>query len=226
MISVTNCSKPVLKGQTNVGRVTDGSTQKIRGIKQIIALRGGRVPEPLSLQPTESRCRFGSACSADREEKPSDYDAASKYRGASSKSTPEGKSVLALAAVRHQKSPQVISFQEKTRSDVQGQENPGQESGDRLHFQGVQAPGDGSHEVPEWLQFFKAGFSGENPDSHHVVVEQPVVEPKEKTPDGESQLRRRVNRSSIFRRTVQETKHKQANWQALFLNTFSQISKI
>ena len=39
------------------------------------------------------------------------------------------------------------------------------------------------------------------PDSHNLVVEQPVVEPKEKTPD---ELR--------VSRKVQETKHKQGNW--------------
>ena len=35
----------------------------------------------------------------------------------------------------------------------------------------------------ERLQPFKEGLSGEPPDSHYVVVKQPVVEPKEKTPD-------------------------------------------
>ena len=39
------------------------------------------------------------------------------------------------------------------------------------------------HKVPERLQFFKEGLSGEPPDPHNVVLEQPVFEPKEKTPD-------------------------------------------
>ena len=37
---------------------------------------------------------------------------------------------------------------EETQSDVKGQENPSQASGDRLHFTGVEASGDWSHEVP------------------------------------------------------------------------------
>ena len=32
---------------------------------------------------------------------------------------------------------------------------------DRLHFSGVQAPGKWSHKVPEWLQPFNKGLSGE-----------------------------------------------------------------
>ena len=53
-------------------------------------------------------------------------------------------------------------------------------SGDRLHFPDVQAPG---QKVPERHQTFEEGLSGEPTDSHNVVVEQPVVEPKEKIPD-------------------------------------------
>ena len=48
---------------------------------------------------------------------------------------------------------------------------------------GVQTSGEGSHKVSERLQPFKEGFSGEPPDSHNVVVEQPQVEPQERTPD-------------------------------------------
>ena len=84
----------------------------------------------------------------------------------------------------------------------------------------VQAPGGRSHEVPERLQLFTQGLSVERPDSHKVVEEPPVVEPKEKTPGCE--LLRRVNRSSIYRRNVKETKHKQSNWQA---QCFYKISK-
>ena len=39
-----------------------------------------------------------------------------------------------LAAARHEKSSPLISAQEKTQSDVKGQVNPSQVSGDRLHF--------------------------------------------------------------------------------------------
>ena len=41
---------------------------------------------------------------------------------------PRRKRAFALAAVRHQKSLYLISAQEKTQSDVDGQENPGQVS--------------------------------------------------------------------------------------------------
>ena len=69
------------------------------------------------------------------------------------------------------------------QSDVPSQENPGQASGGPLQITGVQAPGDRAHQVPEWLQSFKEAFCGEAPDSHSVVVVQPVGEPKERTPD-------------------------------------------
>ena len=45
------------------------------------------------------------------------------------------------------------------------------------------APIDLSHEVPEWCQPFKEGLSFDPSDSRAVVVEQPVVAPKETTPD-------------------------------------------
>ena len=47
-------------------------------------------------------------------------DEASKHSGAPSKSKPQGKRVLALASVRHQKSSPLILTQEKTQSDVKG----------------------------------------------------------------------------------------------------------
>ena len=47
----------------------------------------------------------------------------------------------------------------------------------------VQALGDERHKVPEPLQLFKEGLSGEPPELHDVVVDQPAVEPKGKTPD-------------------------------------------
>ena len=76
--SVANRSKQVhqsqhnrgLKGQTNLGRIVCGSTNKIHGIKQTITFRGGRVPGSSPPQPIFSNCRFGSACSADGEMKP------------------------------------------------------------------------------------------------------------------------------------------------------------
>ena len=71
-------------------------------------------------------------------------------------------------------------------------------------------PTDCESQVPEHQETsrmtFQHGFSfstkasGEPPDSHNVVVEQPVVEPKKKTPDKMGESRRRGNRSSCFRR--------------------------
>ena len=58
------------------------------------------------------------------------------------------------------------------QSDVPSQEN-------RTHISCVQAPGDPPHKVPEWLQPLKECPSGDPPDPHHEVVEQPVVEPKQ-----------------------------------------------
>ena len=43
----------------------------------------------------------------------------------------------------------MISAQEQMHSDVKGQENSGQASGDRLNFSGVQAPGDQSRMVQQ-----------------------------------------------------------------------------
>ena len=76
-------------------------------------------------------------------------------------------------------------------------------SGDRMHFPGVQARRDD-------FNLSKKDSLLNPPGSHKVVVEQPTVEPKEKTPDD-------MRVSSEERSTdvpVQETKHKQANWQA------------
>ena len=65
-----------------------------------------------------------------------------KFIGASSTSKLVGKRVLALAAERHEMSSPFIAAQEKTRSDVRGQENPGQASGDRLRL--PRCPGTGT----------------------------------------------------------------------------------
>ena len=54
-----------------------------------------------------------------------------------------------LAAVRHDKSSPLSVGQEKTQSDVQGQVNPSQASGDPLHFRGVGSPRDLPHKVPQ-----------------------------------------------------------------------------
>ena len=124
----------VSKDKTNLGRIVGASTHKIRGIKKIITFRGGRVPEsfqrsPFSVvaalvPPAQQMAKRSRPCTEE----------ASKYTGASSQSKPEGKRVLALGAVRHRKSSPLITVQEKTQSDVKGQENPDQASGDRVHF--------------------------------------------------------------------------------------------
>ena len=79
------------------------------------------------------RCRTGLACSGYGEQKSNpSIDEVSKVEGGS-KSTPEGRRGFALVPAPHHKSSPMISAQERTRSDVKGQENPGQASGDRLH---------------------------------------------------------------------------------------------
>ena len=103
-------------------------------------------------------------------------DEASKYTGASSKSKPVGKKVLALAAVRHEKSSPLISAEEKTRSDVKSQENPGQPSGDQIacpsptRNQEVTHPGvsnlEGYYWVPKREQHDASSSSGRN-ESHN-----------------------------------------------------------
>ena len=80
-ISVTNRSTHIhqsqhnrgRKGQTDLGNIVGGNIHHIRGIKQINTIRGGRVLGSFSPQSLFGRCRFGSACSADGEEKPSVY---------------------------------------------------------------------------------------------------------------------------------------------------------
>ena len=78
-ISVTTCSKrahqsknhPGLQGQSNLGRIVGVSTHTTRGTEQIIKFRGGSVPESFHRSTFRCRCRFGCACSAEGEEKPS-----------------------------------------------------------------------------------------------------------------------------------------------------------
>ena len=55
-----------------------------------------------------------------------------------------------------------------------------------LHFPGVQAPGNWSHKVPEWLELFLKKASLVNSPTHLMSWWnnlQSVVEPKEKPPD-------------------------------------------
>ena len=120
------------KNQTNLGRIVDGSTPKNRGIKQIITCRGGRVPESFHRSPCSVVAALVPLAQQMAERIHSFTDDASKHTGASPK--PAGKGDLALASVGHQKSSLLISAQEKTQSDVQGQENRGQPSSDLIAF--------------------------------------------------------------------------------------------
>ena len=61
--------------------------------------------------------------------------------------------------------------------------DPSPASCDRLLFPGVQVSGVWSHKVPARPQLVEEGLSGEFPDSHSVVVDQPVAETVEKTLD-------------------------------------------
>ena len=119
-----------------------------RGVKQIITIRGGRVPE--SFHRSHFSVLATSVLLVHQMAKRShpSADEASKFTGASSKSKPEGGRVLALASVRHDQRSPLSAAQEKTQSDVKGQDSPGQASGDRLLFPGVEASGDGSRKVP------------------------------------------------------------------------------
>ena len=80
---------------------------------------------------------------------------------------------------------QRINHQETSRekvpqSDAPRQENPSQASDDLLHFACFQALETGRR---RFQKSFNLYLSNEPPDSHTVVVERPVVEPKERTRD-------------------------------------------
>ena len=51
----------------------------------------------------------------------------------------------------------IVAVSEESRKP----DDPSMAVCDRLHFPGVQAPGNRSHKVPEWLQPFNKGLSGE-----------------------------------------------------------------
>ena len=109
-ISVTYRSKQVhqlqhnhgLKDQANFGRIIVRSTDKIRGIKQIISLRGGSVPESFPRSPFSVVAALLPRAQQTAKRSHTFTDEASKYTGVSPKSNPEGKRVLALASLRHQ----------------------------------------------------------------------------------------------------------------------------
>ena len=103
---MTNRSKQVhqshnhgLKGQTNFDRIVDGSPHKIRGITQICMFRGGRVQGLISAAHFESLPLWFRLPSRWRREA---VHLLTKPRNTQAR-RPEGKRVLALAGVRHQK---------------------------------------------------------------------------------------------------------------------------
>ena len=129
----------------SIGRSTDN----IRGIKQIITLRGGRVLESFHHRPFSVVAALLPRAQQMAKRSRTFTDEASKYTGVSPKSNPEGKRVLALASAQHQKSSPLISVQEKTQADLQG---PGESSsgiGRPTDFPGVQARGDRSRMVQQ-----------------------------------------------------------------------------
>ena len=121
-LSMTNCSQQVhqsqhnrgRKVQTNLCRFTGGNTHQIRGIKQIITIRGGRVFEFLHRSPFSVVAASFSLAQQRAKRSHPFTDEASKYTHAASESKPVGKRVPALAAVRHAKSSPLFSAQEKT----------------------------------------------------------------------------------------------------------------
>ena len=68
-----------------------------------------------------------------------------------------------------EKSATLAVSKESRVSDVSSQKNRGQASGDL------------SLKVPGRIQPFKEGLSGEPPDSHNVLVDQPAVESEKRT---------------------------------------------
>ena len=104
-----------LKGQTSLGRIIGRSTDKIRGIKQIITLRGGRVLESFHHSPFSVVAALLPPAQQMAKRSHISTDEASKYTGVSPKSNPEGKRVLALASAQHQKSSPLISVQERRK---------------------------------------------------------------------------------------------------------------
>ena len=99
-ISVTKCSTQVhhtqhnrgLKCQTNLSRIVGGSTRKFRRIKQIITLRGCRVAESFHHK------LFSVAASLDPPAQAAAERSHQSIDGASSKSKPVSKRVLACSA--------------------------------------------------------------------------------------------------------------------------------
>ena len=121
-----------------------GTLTKFMGITTIITLRGGRVPESFHRSQFSVVAAWVPPAQQMAKRSRPFTDEPSKHTGALRQSKPEGKRVLALPSVRHQKSSPVISAQEKTQSGVKDEENPNRALGDRLRFSGVHATGDQS----------------------------------------------------------------------------------
>ena len=75
---------------SSFGRIAGGSIHKIRGIEQIITLRG-RVPESVHRSPFSVVAALGSPAQPMTKRSHPFIDEASKYTGAFSESKPVGK---------------------------------------------------------------------------------------------------------------------------------------
>ena len=118
-----------LKCHTNLCKIFGGNTHKIRGIKPIITVRAGKVPESFHRSPFSVVAALPAQQMAKRSRPFTDE--ASKYTGEPKQVC---KRVLALVAVRYEKSSPLISAEEETQSDVKSQINSSHASKDRLQF--------------------------------------------------------------------------------------------
>ena len=122
---------------------------------------------------------------------------------------------------------QRINHQETSRekvpqSDAPRQENPSQASDDLLHFACFQALETGRR---RFQKSFNLYLSNEPPDSHTVVVERPVVEPKEKTRDDMrvSSEEESTDLPSVANRSRRPNTSKPTGRQNVFLHIFVKI---
>ena len=107
----------VLVKQTNIGNIFRGSAHQIRGNGDVITIRGCNNSQDYR-RPFSVVAALVPLARKLAQRRRHSVDEFSKFEGASSKSIPEGKRALALAAAPHQKSSPLISAQEKSQSDV------------------------------------------------------------------------------------------------------------
>ena len=76
-------------------------------------------------------------------------DAVQKFTGAQTKSQPLAKEFSRLLQCDMMRAHHLSQLKKRRNPDVKGQENPSLASDDRLHFPGVEAAGDWSHNVQQ-----------------------------------------------------------------------------